>query len=268
MENFIIKSEEELELENFKSRIQRLKDAPGIDAPVVLENIYSETVSGFFKRKIVKKFEGQYVQRKGNYITLRGIAELLNEYLNVIIQKKDIFVMNIIDRYFNYNISIEEIKIFYENYILELSTDYFDKKLKVNCSSIPALLKGNTDNYNMIKGEVYNFVSVLQLYDKYLRFFKDPIYITDNISLNVESSDILNYITHENLIKFSLSIKFGDNAILECQYKDNEANLLAYSRNELFNQYLREHKKELFNEIFIDESKISVILSTISNLAK
>lgn len=268
MENIIVKSKEELELENFKSQIQKLKDAPGIDALVVLENIYSETVSGFFKKKIVKKFEGHYVQRKGKYITLRGLAELLNEYLNVIIHQKDIFVKNIIDRYFNYNISIGDIKIFYENYILELSLDYHDKKLKVNCSSIPALLKGDIDKYNMVKEEIYNFVSVLQLYEKYLSFFKDYVYITDNISLSSESSDILNYIMCNGMIKFSLNIKFGDNAILECQYKDNEVNLLAYSKNGLFNQYLREHKEDLFNEIFIDESKISEILLTINSLEK
>ena len=79
MENIITinKSYKNNIVEDFKIKIQDLMDAPKIDSPVTLVDIYSEHTVGIFRKRKVKKFEGQYVQKKGNYITFRGI--LLNE---------------------------------------------------------------------------------------------------------------------------------------------------------------------------------------------
>ncbi len=270
MENKITisKSYKEDREADFRNQIQNLMDAPKPGSPTTLVDIYSEHTVGILRKKKVKKFEGQYVQRKGNYFTFRGVTELINTYFNLVIDKKETLSKSVAKNYFG----------FPEYYPLEFKYDKCKEILEiflrpcymlvVSCRNIPKIISGDLEKFKSVKEELYNFILVLKLHKKFVEIISKNIQISDNIFLGIEVSNILNYIRSNNEVKFSTFLKFGQDSLLECQYKKNKPYLLTYSEDVKFYSYLCENKQKLYSDIFIKEDKIVDILSIINSLRK
>lgn len=234
----------------FEEELNYLTDRTG---SVEFGRIEKEKETGiFFKRKVLEV--ETYILRKGKYISLLGVCTYIQKYLKSLsnINNK---IFEIIKK--QEDICLSTYEVTFKDNILNISfVDVYDRScyLSINSTKFPKVLTDSKFIYAKIKDEIYKYITFLYSYQNFLNATNEEISIGENTTFKIEPFGVRSQI-------ITVSICFGDIALYEIQISDFGFKILSFSKDLEVNNFLAENKEEMFDQIFIEESKLKDFLS-------
>lgn len=256
-------SDTKTNVEFFKENLEELKNMP--KGEIFYSDFPQRKKEGFFSSFSIGKSKKntEFVLTKGDYISLKGFCIYLKNYLNFLDKSN----MNIYKKMKEYDPYIDDFNMCYENNVLDIlwGDGYMIHNLKIDISEFPRVIEDKKDVYMSIKEEIYNYISALQTYNKVLEIIDRDIVLSEKVTLKIEPFKLTDKVV-------DIKIFFGNIALYEIHVNNNNDTpfkIFTYSKDYKVDCYIKEIKDNLFEEIFINENKISELLGifhTIGNI--
>ncbi len=243
------------ELERFK--FVSLKESDKI----IYEEISNRKKVGLFKRKSVVEIQNGDILKKGDYISLYGLCNIIGKYLVKIYvaNKKICYSMRTATK------SVHNVNIKFEDNILSILDDN-NKGVAIDCCALPKVVFDNGKvKYSYFKSTIYYYLPYIMKINKIIDLVNNNYNINKYTTLKIEADDLL------NTTEITIILQFGEFAVYEVQIsvKDNGCDfkcINTFSLDVNINKYLTNNGDEMLTNIFIKESDISEILDIFENI--
>lgn len=248
------------ELERFK--FVHLKE----NDKIIYEKIEVEKKVGLFKRKSVVEIKNGNILKKGDYISLYGLCDIIGKYLEKIYlaYNRICYSMRTVTQ------SGHNVNIKFEDNILSILDDN-NKGIAIDCCALPKVVLDNGEvKYSYLKGTIYDYLPYIMKIKRIIDLVNNNYNVNKYTTLKIETDDLLN--TKE----ITIILQFGEFAVYEVQILASHEGFFKYihtfSLDTNINKYLSDtkylsdYRDEMLTNIFIKESDISDIIDIFENI--
>lgn len=239
-------------LDTFKKNLFFLYDIS--DGKVEFKPFVKEREVGIFFKRKKKQIEGNYILRKGKYISFIGFCTYIQKYIAVLNEANSQFYKTLIE------IMDDELicnfEVYCETNVLNIKyQDFYDKHLllSIDICELPKVLKDEKEIYTKIKDKVYKYLRFINSYKNFSNLIQNDIAISEKLTLKIEggliSSEYIN-----------VKISFDKFSLFEVKISKNDFKISTFSKDLETDMYLENNKAFLFTNICIEESKVKKII--------
>lgn len=251
----IVKGNVEDSYNIFLEELERLKSVPlKEDDKIIYEKIKVVKKVGFLKRNSVIEIQNGDILKKGDYISLLGLYNVIGKYIEKIysMHKELLYRLNM--AYFPMS---DSFSIKFEDSILSILIRD-DNGIIIDCNGLPKLVRDSDAKYSSLKDIIFKYLPSIFQYKKIVNILKNNYNINDYTTLKIEADDML------NKTEITVILQFGEFAVYEIRIVGTDEGYSKYtntfSLDTKVNTYLSDNKDEMLKNIYIKESDISDIL--------